>query len=133
GFVHQGGKNADGGRLTGAIGAQQSVEIALGHIQVDAFQRLEAVTVNLGQLPDRQSISHKCTHNTGKKTYMRAVTINCNRNLPTKAPSKLSHTTSCPLWVRAPATDTGAACHRTEASRRGPPSQKSQSYTAPIC
>src|SRR5690606_24154708 len=62
GLVHQRGKNADGGGLAGTIGAQQCVEVALGHVQIDAFQRLEAVTVNLGQLSDRQSGSHrKCT------------------------------------------------------------------------
>src|SRR5690606_15724442 len=57
-FGHQGGKNADGGRLAGAVGAKQGEKVAFGDIQIDAMQRLEAVIVSFGQLPDGQGGTH---------------------------------------------------------------------------
>ncbi|MNV63350.1 hypothetical protein D3C71_1559380 [compost metagenome] len=63
GLGHQGREDADGGGFAGAIGAEQGEKIAFGDIQVDAMQRLEAIAVGFGQLPDGQSGTHKkCTH-----------------------------------------------------------------------
>jgi len=63
GLGHQGRENADGGGFAGAIGAEQCEKIPFGDIQVDAMQRLEAIAVGFGQLPDGQSGTHKkCTH-----------------------------------------------------------------------
>ncbi|CAM5473184.1 hypothetical protein SSTU70S_05805 [Stutzerimonas stutzeri] len=63
-LVHQRGKNADGGGLAGAVGAEQGEEIAFGNVQVDALEGLEAVAIGLGQLPDGQSVIHiRSAHN----------------------------------------------------------------------
>jgi hypothetical protein len=64
GLVHQRGEDADGGGFAGTVGAQQGKEIAFGNVQVNALEGLEAVSVNLGQLPNGQSSSHIRMHTT---------------------------------------------------------------------
>lgn len=58
GLVHQGGDDADGGGFARAVGAQQGEEIPGLHVQIDALERLEAIAVGLGQIPDREGFGH---------------------------------------------------------------------------
>jgi hypothetical protein len=50
GLVDQRGDDADGGGLAGAVRSEQREEIALGDLEVDGFERFDAVFVSLGEL-----------------------------------------------------------------------------------
>ena len=47
-----GGEHADGGRLAGTVGAEQTEHLAGGDVEVDALHRLDATGIGLGELAD---------------------------------------------------------------------------------
>ena len=57
-LAHQRTDDADGGRFTGAVRPQQCEEVALGDVEIDPLQRLEAVAVDLGQAANLQCRRH---------------------------------------------------------------------------
>src|SRR3546814_2343706 len=54
GLVHQRGDDADQGRLAGAVGAEQGMEVAGLDVERDALEGLDAVVVGLAQVAHRQ-------------------------------------------------------------------------------
>ena len=48
-FSHQRANNANDGRLTGTVGAEQGKKITGHDIEIDTFQRLKSVAIGLGQ------------------------------------------------------------------------------------
>ena len=58
GLGYQGADDADGGGLSGAIGAQQRKKVALLYLQADALEGLEAVVVDLAEVFDGQCWYH---------------------------------------------------------------------------
>ena len=56
GLVDQRGDDTDDRRFAGAVGTEQREKIALLHVEVDAFERLDAVLVDLGELAEDEGL-----------------------------------------------------------------------------
>ena len=56
GLVDERGDDADEGRLAGAVRTQEREEIALLDLEIDAFERLDAVFVDLGELAEDEGV-----------------------------------------------------------------------------
>ena len=59
GLVDQRGDDADGGGLAGAVGAEQGAELAFLHLEIDAFERLDAVLVGLDEIVDAEGVHER--------------------------------------------------------------------------
>jgi hypothetical protein len=81
GLGDQRGDDADGRGLAGAVRTEQREEVAIGHVEVDALQRLHAVLVGLRELTEGQGL-HGTRHAKGVRSVMRRPGVSKERRIP---------------------------------------------------